>query len=110
MSVIPVGYKTPRFPSLYSPIKAALDEPQYLYHSQDIWRFTFFWTIIIFEGFHLAVSGYAVIVQWKNWRTMWMVPLVYMFLAGVEAALAGSVIGLMYVMHQVKSNTTGGRH
>ena len=27
---------------------------------------------------------------------MWMVPIVYMLVAGVEAVLAGSVVGLMY--------------
>ena len=28
---------------------------------------------------------------------MWMVPLIYMVVAGVEAVLAGSVVGLMCV-------------
>lgn len=28
---------------------------------------------------------------------MWMVPPLYMFVAGLEAVLAGSVVGLLYV-------------
>lgn len=28
---------------------------------------------------------------------MWIVPLLYMFVAGIQAVLAGSVVGLMYV-------------
>lgn len=94
-SIIPENYQTPTFPSLYSLIPPIRDEPQYLYHIPDIWRFTLFWTIIFFEGFHLAAGGYALVVQWRNWKTMWLVPVVYMLVAGVEAVLAGSVVGLM---------------
>lgn len=94
VTITPDDYTTPKFPGLYS-FKQAFNSPQYLYHSRDIWRFTLFWTIIIFEGFHLAASGYAFFVQWRNWRTMWIVPLIYMAVAGVEALLAGSVVGLM---------------
>lgn len=95
-SIAPDDYTTPPFPGLYS-FQTALTEPVYLYHSRDIWRFTLFWTIIIFEGFYLAASGYAVVVQWRNWKMMWIAPLLYMFVAGIQAVLAGSVVGLMYV-------------
>lgn len=95
-TVAPDDYETPTFPGLYL-FRAPAHEPKYLYHSYDIWRFTLFWTIIIFEGFHLAASCYATVVQWRNWQMMWMIPLLYMFVAGVEAVLAGSVVGLMYV-------------
>lgn len=94
-STIPPDYRTPSFPSLYSFIPSVLDDPQYLYRIKDIWRFTLFWTIIFYQGFHLAASGYAVVVQWRNWKFMWLVPVVYMLVAGVEAVLAGSVVGLM---------------
>ncbi|MCJ1270670.1 hypothetical protein MMC22_010567 [Lobaria immixta] len=95
-SITPDGYETPRFPGLYS-FQAVFRNPQYLYHARDIWRFTLYWTIIIYEGFHVAASGYAVAVQWRNWKMMWMIPPLYMFVAGVEAVLAGSVVGLLYV-------------
>ena len=96
---VPAEYHTPPFPSLYWPIKSNVrfDHPKYLYYRQDVWRFTLFWTIIIFEAFHVVASLYAVAVQWRNWKLMWMVPLVYMLVAGVEAVLAGSVVGLMCV-------------
>ena len=35
--------------------------------------------------------------QRKSWPVTWMVPLVFLVVAGLEAAMAGSVIGLMYV-------------
>ena len=94
---IPSGYKTPPFPSLYWFINGKADRPQYLYHMSDIWRFTLFWTIIIFELCHFTAGGYAVIVQWRNWKIMWIVPLVYMITAGIEAVLAGTAVGLLYV-------------
>lgn len=103
---VPPGYQTPPFPSLYWPIKpnAGFDRPKYLYYSQDVWRFTLFWTIIIFEASHIVASLYAVAVQWRNWKLMWIVPLVYMLVAGVEAVLAGSVVGLMCVQSSICSS------
>lgn len=91
----PLDYVTPRFPSLYWPFDAPAGAATYLYYSHDIWRFTLFWTILIFEASHLAASAYAVAVQWKNWKIMWVVPIVYMVVGGVEAVMAGSVVGLM---------------
>ena len=97
---IPPGYTTPPFPSLYWFVNGKADEPRYLYRMRDIWRFTLFWTIIIYELCHVAASAYAVIVQRRNWKIMWVVPLVYMISAGIEAVLAGTVVGLMYVRLQ----------
>jgi len=31
----------------------------------------------------------------SNWKYLWVVPLFYIFVAGVEAIAAGSVVGLM---------------
>jgi hypothetical protein len=88
---VPPNYTSPPFPSLYSPLQSGT----YLYYSNDIWRFTLFWTLIIFEAFHLAASGYAVAVQWRNWKLMWLVPIAYLVVGGIEAVLAGSIVGLM---------------
>lgn len=104
-SIAPDDYKTPPFPGLYS-FQTAFTKPIYLYHSRDIWRFTLFWTIIIFEGFYLAASGYAVVVQWRNWKMMWIAPLLYMFVAGIQAVLAGSVVGLMCVYTPYQNDIT----
>lgn len=121
----PPGYFTPPFPSLYWLIGPdQVVQPTYLYHAYDIWRFTLFWTIIIYEAAHLAVGFYAVAMVWwggrhglkpakvnrkkeatrekgdggpkvKKLRVLWMVPILYGLVAGIEAVLAGSVVGLM---------------
>lgn len=120
---IPENYETPSFPSLYWLVgPASLVQPKFLYHVRDIWRFTLFWTIIIFEAVHLLAAAYAVVIVWwggrsrlkdgkgstdgkaskrggeeslEQVRLLWMVPVVYGVVAGVEAVLAGSVVGLM---------------
>lgn len=122
-TTIPPHYSTPGFPSLYWLIGPGyVVQPSFLYHPKDIWRFTLFWTVIIFEAAHLLAGTYAVIVVWwggrsdllkagkggksgtgirggvggwRKLRVLWMVPVVYGIVAGVEALLAGSVVGLM---------------
>ncbi|KAI4110412.1 MAG: hypothetical protein LQ339_001277 [Xanthoria mediterranea] len=92
---LPGHYETPHFPALYWPIGVLPGEPQYLYTVQDAWRFTLFWTLIVFELCHLAASSYALLVQWRNWKVMLGVVPLYSVLAGVEALMAGSVVGLL---------------
>ncbi len=122
---VPEDYKAPSFPSLYWLIGPEnLVQPRFLYHVHDIWRFTLFWTIIIFEAVHLIAGTYAVVIVWwggrnrlhedgkqnreskgikkggeesKKIKVLWVVPVVYGIVAGVEAVLAGSVVGLMLV-------------
>jgi hypothetical protein len=71
----------------------------YLYFTTDIWRFTFFWTLIIFAVFHAAVAGFAVLMQLgkgkKAWKYVWAIPITYAVLAGIEAMMAGSIVGAM---------------
>jgi hypothetical protein len=129
---VPTDYITPSFPSLYWLISPPdVVQPAFLYHIRDIWRFTLFWTIIVFEAAHLAVALYAVVIVWwggrkpsskagtgkaggekekrekedvgvvksggalRKLKVLWVVPVVYGVVAGVEAVLAGSVVGLM---------------
>ena len=123
-TVVPENYTTPPFPSLYWLIGPDnLVKPRYLYHVRDVWRFNLFWTIIIFEAVHLLAGTYAVVIvwwggkvrlkdhgkedregkdkkeggeeSWKKLKVLWMVPVVYGVVAGVEAVMAGSVVGLM---------------
>ncbi|KAF1809177.1 hypothetical protein P152DRAFT_171866 [Eremomyces bilateralis CBS 781.70] len=93
----PPGYVTPSFPSLYWPFPGLGSnqgaESFYLYHTQDIWRFTLLWTILFYAAVHLATSGYAVLVQLKNWKVVWVVPVVYFVVGGIEAFIAGSIVG-----------------
>ena len=118
-TITPLAYQCPSFPSLYWLVGPPhLVKPAYLYNWRDIWRFTFYWTLIIYEAAHLLASTYAVVNVWwgsRHHRTtwgmgrktrskrafgvisgMWAVPIIYCVVAGIEAALAGSVVGLMY--------------
>ncbi|KAI9047930.1 hypothetical protein LZ554_007732 [Drepanopeziza brunnea f. sp. 'monogermtubi'] len=95
----PLDYTVPSFPSLYWPFKAAPGVANYLYHTFDIWRFTLLWTLIIYAGCHVVVVVYAVLMQLgkgkKAWKYVWTFPIIYCATAGVEALLAGSLVGLI---------------
>jgi hypothetical protein len=67
----------------------------YLYRTTDIWRFTVVWTFIFFGACHVVSAAIAVFfLGRKNWLIgAWAVPVVFAVLAGLEAFLAGSVVG-----------------
>jgi len=92
----PPNYTTPPFPSLRW---VPGEQDTNLYSLADIWRFTLLWTLIIYGLFHLGAAAYALLMQAgrkrSNWKFLWLVPLVYMVISGLEALLAGSVVGLM---------------
>lgn len=96
----PADYETPPFPSLY--VRALYDptpNKRYsLFHISDVWRFTVLWTLIIYALFHLGAVLIAVSTHgWKksSWKYLWAVPVVYLVVAGIEAILAGSIVGLV---------------
>ncbi|KAK8253442.1 hypothetical protein IWZ00DRAFT_567988 [Phyllosticta capitalensis] len=90
---VPRDYTTPPFPSLYWPFPVRGHQAYYLYDAGDIWRFTLTWTLLFFGAVHLATSAYAVIVQWRNWEVIWIVPVIYCVIGGIEAVIAGSIVG-----------------
>ncbi|KAJ5605996.1 hypothetical protein N7510_008777 [Penicillium lagena] len=92
---VPINYQTPNFPSLYYPLPGHFKHAHYLYYTTDIWRFTLYWTLIFYAATHLTVAAYAVLVHCRNWNIIWIVPLVYSIVAGVEGLLAGSIVGLI---------------
>lgn len=98
-STAPLDYATPPFPSLYWPYHPKPGVANYLYYSHDIWRYTLLWTLIVYAILHLLVAAFAVLRQFgkgkKAWQYVWIIPLVYIFVAGVEAVLAGSIVGLI---------------
>jgi hypothetical protein len=55
--------------------------------------------LIVFAVFHLAAAAIAVWMQLGKGRSalkyVWIIPLVYAAIAGIEALLAGSFVGLM---------------
>lgn len=66
-----------------------------------MWKFTLFWTLILFGLFHLGAVGVAILMHGgkriSSWKYLWVVPLVYFLIAGFEALIAGTLVGLMYV-------------
>lgn len=98
----PATYKTPSFPSLN--VKTVYDTTPdrrfTLYYIEDVWRFTVTWTLITYALFHLAAVFIAMFAHgWRisSWKYLWAIPVVYLVIAGVEAILAGSVVGAVYV-------------
>lgn len=91
----PTDYTTPPFPSLYNPVNVLPGKAYYLYYASDIWRFTLYWTLIIYAAAHLGAVLCAVTMQWRNWKLVWGMPLVYGVIGGLESVLAGSVVGLV---------------
>ncbi|KAJ5218418.1 uncharacterized protein N7498_000517 [Penicillium cinerascens] len=92
---VPINYQTPEFPSLYNPVPWLHKEAYYLYYTKDIWRYTLFWTLIFYAATHLPVAGCTVLTHSRNWSVIWLVPLLYSFIAGLEGLIAGSIIGLV---------------
>jgi hypothetical protein len=92
-SAAPAGYETPAWPSLYWPLPLSSAEPSYLYSPSDIWRFTTAWTLLCFGTVHLVVAGWACIVQWRNWKLIWITPVLFAIIGGLEGLIAGSVVG-----------------
>jgi len=92
-SAAPPGYKSPTWPSLYWPLPVSASVPYYLYDPDDIWRFTLIWTALFFGAMHLVVSFWACIVQWRNWKIIWITPLIYAIIGGLEGLIAGSIVG-----------------
>ena len=69
----------------------------YLYNPDDIWRFTMLWTVMLFGAIHFAAAAWACVVQWRNWKLIWITPVVYLIIGGLEGFVAGSVVGGLYV-------------
>ncbi|KFY00695.1 hypothetical protein V495_03623 [Pseudogymnoascus sp. VKM F-4514 (FW-929)] len=95
----PLDYETPPFPSLYWPLEAKAGVASYLYYVKDIWRFTLLWTLIFYAAFHFATAALGVCMQLGKGRNafkwVWSIPVAYAAIAGIEALLAGSIVGLI---------------
>ena len=95
---VPINYHTPSFPSLYDPLPSHHKEAYYLYYTTDIWCFTLYWTLLFYGITHLTVAACAVLTHCRNWSVIWLVPLLYSVVAGLEGLLAGSLVGLVLVV------------
>ncbi|KAG5947297.1 hypothetical protein E4U59_001373 [Claviceps monticola] len=96
----PPNYETPAFPSLN--VRTLYDRTPNriytLYYISDAWKFTVLWTLITYAFFHLGavlVALFAHGLKKSSWRFLWAVPIVCLFVAGIEALIAGSAVGLI---------------
>lgn len=65
-----------------------------LYYLGDIWRFTFYWTLIFFLSFHGCAALWASLMHRKFVGGFWILT-TYFLVAGAQAAISGSLVGLM---------------
>ena len=42
---------------------------------------------------HMVVALWACAVQWRNWKVIWIAPVVYAVVGGIEGMIAGSIVG-----------------
>ncbi|KAH9827681.1 integral membrane protein, partial [Teratosphaeria destructans] len=103
----PQGYVPLQFPALYWPFPVSGTQVRYLYDAHDIWRFTLYWTLISIVGVHMVAAAYAMAMQVHQLRrlrmkgrkvtgTWWVIgaiPVVYLIAGGIEALIAGNVVG-----------------
>ncbi|KAH7408576.1 hypothetical protein DE146DRAFT_675601 [Phaeosphaeria sp. MPI-PUGE-AT-0046c] len=92
-SAAPPGYTTPGFPSLYWPLPVGKSKSYYLYDPSDIVRFTIYWTLLLVGGIHFIVGLWACIIQWRNWKLIWIAPLIFVVIGGIEALISGAIVG-----------------
>lgn len=94
---VPINYEIPSFPSLYDPFPTHNTYAYYLYYTQDIWRFTLYWTFIFYGATHFSVAAWAVAMQCRSWKTGLIIPVIYAVIGGLQALMAGSIVGLVWV-------------
>lgn len=106
---VPIGYQTPRFPSLYWPLGATSSSFQrlYLYYSGDIWRYTVYWALILFAGLYLVVGILAMMngllhryrhgMKIFRYTVVGKIVLIFAYVAigMAQGFLCGAIIGLI---------------
>jgi hypothetical protein len=44
-------------------------------------------------GVHLVAAGYACLVQYRNWKVIWVALIIFGIVGGIQAVIAGSIVG-----------------
>jgi len=100
----PAGYVSPSFPCLYNPraeftrVNSSTLVPGtcYLYYSNDVWRFTLYWTLICYSITFLLTGTWAFIVfSKKSVLLAALIPLSFGFFAGLFGLIGSSIIGFV---------------
>ncbi|KAK4623778.1 hypothetical protein CLAFUW4_06067 [Fulvia fulva] len=89
----PLRYEDPPFPSLYWPFPVDGLQNNYLYNAEPMWRFTLYWSLVCVGGVHLIAGAYACAVQRRNWKLIWITPILYTAIGTIEALIAGNAVG-----------------
>lgn len=89
----PQGYEPLPFPSLYWPFPVQGPQTRYIYDAHEIWKFSLYWTLICVGGVHLVAAAYAVAMQYRNWKVIWVIAVMYLVIGGIEGLIAGNVVG-----------------
>ncbi|CAN3371579.1 hypothetical protein DIURU_004019 [Diutina rugosa] len=106
---VPIGYTTPKFPSLYWPVGRDNSHYQvsFLYYRIDIWKFTVFWGLILSGGLYCSagvVASAASLFNKSRQRSkvsVWMlleallVVSLYAFVGLFKGFVSGAIIGLI---------------
>ncbi|KAG0668284.1 hypothetical protein C6P45_004844 [Maudiozyma exigua] len=91
---IPVGYLTPKFPSLYWPISNKSYSLAFLYDIVDIWKFTLYWCLI-FNGAFYGATGLIATLTHKNQPRCIMILATYITYGGIQGFIVGTVMGFL---------------
>lgn len=91
---IPVGYTVPKFPALTMQFKRNDFSSEYLFYTIDIWKFTLYWTLIIFFAFYCAAGVIAAVCQRRFFSGIAII-VVYMLWGLFQAFFSGSIVGLL---------------
>ena len=105
-SSLPIGYTSPKFPSLFNPLTT---EPILLYYIEDIIRFHVFWSLLLYGSLYVACGLIALIMLIrKGWFALIScVSFIFVgILSGVfNGAIIGTLIGVFYQSGDFKMNT-----
>ncbi|CAI4832610.1 CPA_1a_G0057280.mRNA.1.CDS.1 [Saccharomyces cerevisiae] len=91
---IPVGYVTPKFPSLYWPINNSKYSTGFLYYISDIWKFSLYWTLIFNGAFYVTAGVYASLTHRKKAGSVWIF-VMYVLYGGLQGLTTGTVMGFL---------------
>ncbi|CCF59406.1 hypothetical protein KAFR_0G03730 [Kazachstania africana CBS 2517] len=92
---VPIGYITPKFPSLYWPI--GFDESfdnAFLYSVVDIWKFTLYWSLIFNGAFYVSAGAVACLTTKKKSRSL-LIFATYTVFGGLQGVIVGTVMGFL---------------
>ena len=106
---IPIGYRTPEFPSLFWPIGPTRGSylNSFLYYSWDVWRFTVYWSLILMGGLYFCVGLVAITSSVINnvrhklpvgpskIATSFLVLTFYVITGLIKGFIGGAIIGII---------------